>query len=108
MRKALFALAAVAALGVMAASPNEAQAQRWRNRGYYSYYYPGYYSGYYYPTYTSSYYYPYSSYYYYPGYSSYYYDPGYSTYYYSTPAYDYGYYNYYYPRRGWRGWRWRY
>jgi hypothetical protein len=105
MRKALFAFAAVAALCLVGALPSEANAQWWRSRGYY---YPRSYSSYYYPGYSSYYYYPdYSSYYDYPAYSSYYYDPGYTTYYYSSaPAYDYGY--YYYPRRAWRGWRWRY
>jgi hypothetical protein len=89
-----------AALGIVAATPSQAEAQRWRR--WYGGYYPSYSYGYYYtaPGYS---YYPYSygsypSYSYYPRYSySYYYTPG-SSYYYPgmytpyVPSYSYGYY----------------
>src|SRR2546422_68323 len=86
MRSFLLSLVlGVSALGLLGATPSEAQAQRWRR--FYGYspgtaYYPGYsyyapaYSSYYYPGY-SAYSYGYPT--YYGGYSTYY-APGYSTY----------------------------
>ena len=87
----LSAVLGAAALGLLAMTPSQSQAQRWGRWGGayypgYSYYNPGY-SGYYpsygysyYPSYNYGYsYYPSYSYGYYPGYS--YYTPGYRGYY---------------------------
>lgn len=99
LRRIMLAIAVIAALGVAGlATPNSADAQRWRwGRPYYGYYYGApraYYYGYGVPYRT-----------YYPG--SYYYTPYYGSYGYYGPTYYYGAPTYYRPaprvafRLGW-------
>ena len=89
MKKFILSLAVAATLLVGSlATPNTAEAQRWRG-GYYGGYYRPYYGSYYRP-YYGSYYQPYTSYYrsyyggYYPGSYGYGYAP---QYYYGSPGY---------------------